>query len=108
MVFYRGKAPTGNKTKWKMNEYKVIQDHIPPHSHSPSSSTPTPQVRIEIKYLFTASIFLLIYSCLNIISIIYRQLRHEFSLCRVYVVSGSFRAFDRRPLQAHNSSTHIR
>ncbi|CAK9314289.1 unnamed protein product [Citrullus colocynthis] len=77
MVFYRGKAPTGTKTKWKMNEYKAIQD-IPPHSHSPSSSTPTP------------------------------QLRHEFSLCRVYVVSGSFRAFDRRPLQAYNSSTHIR
>ncbi|XP_038902139.1 NAC domain-containing protein 90-like [Benincasa hispida] len=69
MVFYRGKAPTGNKTKWKMNEYKAIQN-IPPHS--PSSSTPIP------------------------------QLRHEFSLCRVYVVSGSFRAFDRRPLEACN------
>ena len=26
------------------------------------------------------------------------QLRHEFTLSRVYVVSGSFRAFDRRPL----------
>ncbi|KAL0389977.1 UNVERIFIED_CONTAM: NAC domain-containing protein 90 [Sesamum calycinum] len=25
------------------------------------------------------------------------MLRHEVSLCRVYVVSGSFRAFDRRP-----------
>ena len=25
------------------------------------------------------------------------QLRHEFCLCRVYVISGSFRAFDRRP-----------
>lgn len=26
------------------------------------------------------------------------QLRHEMSVCRVYVISGSFRAFDRRPL----------
>lgn len=26
------------------------------------------------------------------------KLRHEFSLSRVYVISGSFRAFDRRPL----------
>lgn len=27
-------------------------------------------------------------------------MRHEFSLCRVYVISGSFRAFDRRPIEA--------
>lgn len=26
------------------------------------------------------------------------QLRHEMSVCRVYVISGTFRAFDRRPL----------
>ncbi|TYK31039.1 NAC domain-containing protein 90-like [Cucumis melo var. makuwa] len=25
--------------------------------------------------------------------------RHEFSLCRVYVISGCFRAFDRRPME---------
>ncbi|KAF8403335.1 hypothetical protein HHK36_011437 [Tetracentron sinense] len=25
MVFYKGKAPTGRKTKWKMNEYRVIE-----------------------------------------------------------------------------------
>ncbi|KAL8140894.1 hypothetical protein V2J09_006915 [Rumex salicifolius] len=47
MVFYRGRAPTGRKTKWKMNEYK--------------------------------------------------SLRHEMSVCRVYITSGSSRAFDRRP-----------
>lgn len=28
------------------------------------------------------------------------QLRHEFSLCRIYVTSGNSRAFDRRPLEA--------
>lgn len=26
MVFYIGKAPTGRKTKWKMNEYKGIDE----------------------------------------------------------------------------------
>ncbi|KAJ0715537.1 putative transcription factor NAM family [Helianthus annuus] len=26
MVFYNGRAPTGTKTKWKMNEYKAFQD----------------------------------------------------------------------------------
>ncbi|CAJ1956168.1 unnamed protein product [Sphenostylis stenocarpa] len=61
MVFYKGKAPTGRKTKWKMHEYKAIQ-----HSHQSNTTPPT--------------------------------LRHEFSLCRVYVMSGSFRSFDRRPL----------
>ncbi|KAJ7981190.1 NAC domain containing protein [Quillaja saponaria] len=61
MVFYKGKAPTGKKTTWKMNEYRAIEE-APNQS---SSTTP--------------------------------KLRHEFSLCRVYVISGSFRAFDRRP-----------
>ena len=27
MVFYMGKAPTGRKTKWKMNEYRAIGAH---------------------------------------------------------------------------------
>lgn len=34
------------------------------------------------------------------------QLRHEFSLCRVYVISGSFRAFDRRPLEVTSETQH--
>jgi hypothetical protein len=30
MVFYQGRAPTGNKTRWKMNEYKaVVADDAP-------------------------------------------------------------------------------
>ncbi|CAN8244289.1 unnamed protein product [Cochlearia groenlandica] len=28
MVFYKGKAPTGRKTKWKMNEYKVVDQTV--------------------------------------------------------------------------------
>lgn len=35
------------------------------------------------------------------------QLRHEFSLCRIYVVSGSFRAFDRRPLEPVSQATQL-
>ncbi|XP_010034223.2 NAC domain-containing protein 90 [Eucalyptus grandis] len=69
MVFYVGKAPTGRKTKWKLNEYRAIEMISPPNSNTPSSSMP---------------VF---------------RLRQEFALCRVYVVSGSSRAFDRRPLE---------
>ncbi|KAK3408246.1 hypothetical protein EUGRSUZ_J00521 [Eucalyptus grandis] len=69
MVFYVGKAPTGRKTKWKLNEYRAIEIISPPAPNSSSSSVP----------MF--------------------RLRHEFTLCRVYVVSGSSRAFDRRPLK---------
>ncbi|MED6169202.1 hypothetical protein PIB30_019313 [Stylosanthes scabra] len=65
MVFYKGKAPSGRKTKWKMHEYRAILQ-------TPNNQSPTPPPP---------------------------QLRHEFSLCRVYVISGSFRAFDRRPLE---------
>ncbi|CAK7331959.1 unnamed protein product [Dovyalis caffra] len=68
MVFYMGKAPSGRKTKWKMNEYRAIEVHE-------SSSNATP------------------------------KLRHEFSLCRVYVISGNFSAFDRRPLEALTRET---
>nr|QSD99848.1 NAC family transcription factor [Melilotus albus] len=62
MVFYNGKAPSGRKTKWKMHEYKAIQQFDPSNTNPP-------------------------------------MLRHEFSLCRVYVISGSFSSFDRRPLE---------
>ncbi|KAH7541772.1 NAC domain-containing protein 90 [Ziziphus jujuba] len=70
MVFYKGKAPTGRKTKWKMNEYRAIEEE------GTSTGITTP------------------------------KLRHEFSLCRVYVVSGSFRAFDRRPLEVTSETQH--
>ncbi|XP_027927348.1 NAC domain-containing protein 90-like isoform X1 [Vigna unguiculata] len=35
------------------------------------------------------------------------QLRHEFSLCRVYVISGSFRSFDRRPLEVARAELRV-
>jgi hypothetical protein len=41
MVFYSGRAPGGTKTKWKMNEYKALEDAegaadiaAPPPSHA--------------------------------------------------------------------------
>ncbi|XP_015577687.2 NAC domain-containing protein 90 [Ricinus communis] len=71
MVFYKGKAPTGRKTKWKMNEYRAIE------GAADSSTTHVP------------------------------KLRYEFSLCRVYVISGSFRAFDRRPLESTARETQF-
>ena len=38
MVFYKGRAPYGRKTEWKMNEYKVIEE-------AASSNGATPTVR---------------------------------------------------------------
>ncbi|XP_040992861.1 NAC domain-containing protein 90-like [Juglans microcarpa x Juglans regia] len=71
MVFYKGKAPTGRKTKWKMNEYRAIEEEINPYSR------------------------------------VIPKLRHEFTLCRVYVISGSFRAFDRRPEVSTIKTQHV-
>ncbi|CAM8913483.1 unnamed protein product [Rhodiola kirilowii] len=65
MVFYTGKAPTGRKTTWKMNEYRAIVEEDA-GGGACSSSIP--------------------------------KLRLEYSVCRVYVISGNFRAFDRRPM----------
>lgn len=48
MVFYRGKAPTGKKTTWKMNEYRAIEEQILPSS---SSAQPIPKVH-ELFYSF--------------------------------------------------------
>lgn len=41
MVFYKGKAPTGRKTKWKMHEYKAIEQ-----SHQSNTGTAPPKVFI--------------------------------------------------------------
>ncbi|XP_030456914.1 NAC domain-containing protein 90-like [Syzygium oleosum] len=76
MVFYVGKAPTGRKTQWKLNEYRTIE-LSPTNPNSTSSNISIP------------------------------KLRREFTLCRVYVVSGSSRAFDRRPLEAVAGETTI-
>ncbi|VAI29678.1 unnamed protein product [Triticum turgidum subsp. durum] len=54
MVFYQGRAPTGAKTTWKMNEYKAVAAD--------------------------------------------NDLRNEFSVCRLYISTGTLRSFDRRPL----------
>ncbi|KAF2307655.1 hypothetical protein GH714_030615 [Hevea brasiliensis] len=39
MVFYRGRAPNGRKTDWKMNEYKAIQGESSSSSSTAASAT---------------------------------------------------------------------
>lgn len=79
MVFYQGRAPTGNRTRWKMNEYKAVADDAPPVPGAPV------------------------------------MLRNDFSVCRVYISTGTLRSFDRRPLNrpgglavfsAHQQAVH--
>ncbi|XP_044962668.1 NAC domain-containing protein 90-like [Hordeum vulgare subsp. vulgare] len=70
MVFYRGRAPAGAKTKWKMNEYRAFDDD---GTHA-DAAAPAPNTTLEV--------------------------RSEFSLCRLYTRSGSLRQFDRRPCTA--------
>ncbi|XP_021715697.1 NAC domain-containing protein 90-like [Chenopodium quinoa] len=67
LVFYKGKAPIGRKTKWKMNEYKAIKQQDFQTINASSITTSIP------------------------------ELKHGLSLCRVYITSGCARAFDRRP-----------
>ncbi|CAD6254740.1 unnamed protein product [Miscanthus lutarioriparius] len=64
MVFYEGRAPTGKKTGWKMNEYKAVVDD---DADDAPAGAPI-------------------------------MLRNEFSVCRVYISTGTLRSFDRRPL----------
>ena len=92
MVFYNGKAPAGRKTKWKMQEYRAIEaDAIPKVCNSSVSFSNTCYQK-SVSLLSIANFhFLSLFLCID-------QLRHEFSLSRVYVISGSFRAFDRRRL----------
>ncbi|XP_073272571.1 NAC domain-containing protein 90-like [Primulina huaijiensis] len=86
MVFYKGKAGSGKKTKWKMNEYS----HYTRFAHFYSQGTNFTHAKLHI---------LLDISCIKAKKIFvkncyYFYLRDELSLCRVYVVSGSLRAFD--------------
>ncbi|KAE8773142.1 NAC domain-containing protein 90 [Hordeum vulgare] len=72
MVFYQGRAPTGAKTTWKMNEYKAVAaDYDTMTGHQ----TPAPL-----------------------------RLSNEFSVCRLYISTGTLRSFDRRPLNTSSNS----
>ncbi|XP_044392896.1 NAC domain-containing protein 90-like [Triticum aestivum] len=66
MVFYQGRAPTGAKTTWKMNEYKAVA--------ADNDTTTGHQMTAPLR------------------------LRNEFSVCRLYISTGTLRSFDRRPL----------
>ncbi|RZR73698.1 hypothetical protein BHM03_00027170 [Ensete ventricosum] len=39
MVFYQGRAPTGTKTEWKMNEYRAVEEGASSISASLASQT---------------------------------------------------------------------
>lgn len=41
MVFYQGRAPTGTKTKWKMNEYRAMEPGVKRGDGSASAITTT-------------------------------------------------------------------
>ncbi|CDY08693.1 BnaC03g54890D [Brassica napus] len=58
MVFYIGKAPTGRKTKWKMNEYKGI-DETASVSTIPKVPSYIFKVHIFFKVTFSQILFVL-------------------------------------------------
>ncbi|CAN6200843.1 unnamed protein product [Urochloa humidicola] len=70
MVFYRGRAPAGAKTEWKMNEYKALEEEG--DCAAAHAGVPAP-LRLNLRT------------------------RNEFTLCRLYTKSGCPRQFDRRP-----------
>ncbi|KAG8089041.1 hypothetical protein GUJ93_ZPchr0011g26895 [Zizania palustris] len=70
MVFYEGRAPTGTKTRWKMNEYKAVADNDDSGGGSAVVMHPIAPLR----------------------------LMKELRVCRVYISTGTLRSFDRRPL----------
>ncbi|KAJ1274350.1 hypothetical protein BS78_05G055900 [Paspalum vaginatum] len=78
MVFYQGRAPTGSKTRWKMNEYKAVAADDAAVDGTNNAATTAPPAAAAGAH--------------NI------KLRNEFSVCRVYVSTGTLRSFDRRPL----------
>ncbi|KAH7512194.1 hypothetical protein FEM48_Zijuj12G0064700 [Ziziphus jujuba var. spinosa] len=102
MVFYIGRAPSGRKTEWKMNEYKATEGEAYSSSVTTSATTLPPvyiyiyvYIILILRYisntsnrLFSSSTSFLVPATL---------LRHELSVCRVYKKSKCLRAFDRRP-----------
>ncbi|KAM7496950.1 hypothetical protein LguiA_021364 [Lonicera macranthoides] len=111
MVFYQGKAPFGTKTKWKMNEYRAIQEISIPFASSSIPQWYKTATRITLVQL--RAIKVESRRCQNNAwpaAVMNRErrlveLRHELSVCRVYVVSGNSRAFDRRPLAMEKETT---
>lgn len=54
MVFYRGRAPSGTKTKWKMNEYRAFQHERDDGAGAPTAPAPPnlpPQVILDATHM---------------------------------------------------------
>ncbi|XP_006664351.1 NAC domain-containing protein 90-like [Oryza brachyantha] len=88
MVFYQGRAPTGTKTRWKMNEYKAVAAAAAddPHTAAAAGAVLLPPMAPPSPPPPNASS-----ACVPLI-------RNELSVCRVYISTGTLRSFDRRPL----------
>nr|GMD61588.1 NAC domain-containing protein 90 [Ipomoea batatas] len=51
MVFYNGKAPCGRKTKWKMNEYRAIEEVLLPATSSSTATVPkVPNNQLKLRW----------------------------------------------------------
>ncbi|XP_028114700.1 NAC transcription factor 29-like [Camellia sinensis] len=122
MVFYRGRAPTGRKTEWKMNEYRAIEREASSSSAIPKlrpefslcrvykklkclrafDRRPSPEVPVTGQEAMVHQVIAhhgteATTSHQNRPTMERFWLRPEFSLCRVYKKSKCLRAFDRRP-----------
>ncbi|TVU36409.1 hypothetical protein EJB05_18342, partial [Eragrostis curvula] len=90
MVFYRGRAPSGTKTNWKMNEYRAL------HYHNDAAGAGSGGGTTTTTDGFAASSSA--HAAAGPLNHPPPQLRSEFSLCRLYTRSAALGQFDRRPL----------
>jgi hypothetical protein len=47
MVFYRGRAPAGAKTKWKLNEYKALEEEDE-YAAAAHAAAPAPTFALQV------------------------------------------------------------
>ncbi|XP_010553390.1 PREDICTED: NAC domain-containing protein 90-like [Tarenaya hassleriana] len=92
MVFYTGRAPSGTKTEWRMNEYTALEPHHHHHHHHHHH----PHHHHDHQHQAPSSSSLLVSSASTIPP---HAMRQDYSICRVYTKSSRLRSFDRRPPQ---------
>ncbi|XP_064942022.1 NAC domain-containing protein 90-like isoform X1 [Musa acuminata AAA Group] len=93
MVFYQGRTPTGTKTRWKMNEYRALEEGATTVPLSATQKVIIASIVAPEPYQSTS------HHCSKLLhlALLLSQLRSEFSVCRMYTKSGCVRSFDRRP-----------
>lgn len=100
MVFYQGRTPTGTKTRWKMNEYRALEEGATTVTPSATHKVIITTIVAPEPYRSTS------HHCSKLLhlALLLSQLRSEFSVCRMYTKSGCVRSFDRRPAAAAASA----